>query len=288
MLRVVVVASVLHAVVGFARVPQNQQESLESRTGATVECGEKVTKKCLAQKVDAMEVQLNRFLIEGPQHEMQVLVEQLQSQAQTVEARVNTYMIEGPHYAMMYSMQEQITELQTQVQQILRALGSSDIAEAWHLKPRFTSREQLKAAVDEWIKDETAAEEVHGPIADWDTSGVDDMSACCYDTSKGCKDTCDGFFASVIFNGDLHSFNGIISGWDTSKVTNMYGTLAGAGAFNMPLDWDTSSVTAMEFTFQDAKSFDQPLEWDTSQVTDFTGMVNEPPIARLAPPRGAR
>ena len=95
MLRVVVVATVLHAATGFARVPQNQHESLESRTGATVECGEKVSKRCVAQKVDAMGVLLNRFMIEGPQ------------------------------YDKMDSIETRVSDLQTQVQQILRAVGSS-------------------------------------------------------------------------------------------------------------------------------------------------------------------
>ena len=76
--------------------PRNtEQESLETRTSGTsptVQCGEKVTKTCLAQKVDAMGAQLNTFLIEGP------------------------------HYDKMYSIEAQ---LQAQIQQIWRALGSS-------------------------------------------------------------------------------------------------------------------------------------------------------------------
>ena len=97
MLRVVVVTSVMHAVVGFAQVPRNTaQESLETRTsgtGPTVQCGEKVSKKCLAQKVDAM------------------------------EARVNTFMFEGPHYDRMYSIEAQ---LQAQIQQLLRPVGTAE------------------------------------------------------------------------------------------------------------------------------------------------------------------
>ena len=40
----------------------------------------------------------------------------------------------------------------------------------------FDSRPWLKAAVDAWIADPTAAEEEHGPISTWNTALVSDMT----------------------------------------------------------------------------------------------------------------
>jgi surface protein len=125
-----------------------------------------------------------------------------------------------------------------------------------HLATQFTSRNDLKQAVDAWDADQEyflhgtgthhGAEETHGHISGWDTSRVDDM---------------------LQLFSDKINFNGEIGGWDTSKVTNMEGTFNRALAFNKPLDWDTSKVTALTQTFLDALAFDQQLSWDTSSVT---------------------
>ena len=46
----------------------------------------------------------------------------------------------------------------------------------------------------------------------------------------------------MIFQGT--SFNGDISSWDTSNVTDMKGMFSGATAFNQDIgSWDTSNVT---------------------------------------------
>ena len=67
-------------------------------------------------------------------------------------------------------------------------------------------------------------------------------------------------------------FNGNISGWNTSSVTNMSTMFAGT-PFNQPLNnWDTSSVTNMEWMFA-ATPFNQTLNnWDTSSVRNMQGM----------------
>ena len=194
MLRIVVVTSVLHGVVGFTQVPRStEQESREtrmSRTSPTVpdRCTDKVTKTCLAKRVDAMEAQISTLMAE------------------------------------------------------VRELRARDA------KGTFTSRDQLKAAIDEWVEDKTAAEKAHGPITDWDTSGVKDMSE--------------------LFSG-MSTFNEAIGDWDTSQVTTLFDTFGFATAFNQPLDWDTSQVTTLQWTFYDAEAFNQPLAWDTSKVTNM-------------------
>ena len=69
------------------------------------------------------------------------------------------------------------------------------------------------------------------------------------------------------------AFNGEISGWDVSSVTDMDGMFTAASAFNQPLsDWDVSSVTDMGDMFRNS-AFNQPLsDWDVSSVTDMNAM----------------
>ena len=64
----------------------------------------------------------------------------------------------------------------------------------------FLSLDALKAAVDLYISDPQASDELYGPTSTWDTSRVTSMRE--------------------LFRGS-NDFNGDISGWDTSSVTNM-------------------------------------------------------------------
>jgi len=79
---------------------------------------------------------------------------------------------------------------------------------------------------------------------------------------------------------DATSFNGDISGWDTSSVTDMDGMFRNATSFIGDISgWDTSSVTDMRYMFDGASSFNRDISgWDTSSVTSmhrmFAGAVN--------------
>lgn len=77
----------------------------------------------------------------------------------------------------------------------------------------------------------------------------------------------DGTFYGSTFNGD-------ISGWDTSKVTSMVYTFGSTTAFNQPIgNWDTSSLTNMEYLFTYSSAFNQNIStWDTSKVTSIAGI----------------
>ena len=67
-----------------------------------------------------------------------------------------------------------------------------------------------------------------------------------------------------------------ISGWNTSRVTNMQQMFDNANAFNQPIgDWDVSSVTSMSSMFSNADSFNQDIgSWNTSSVTDMRQMFS--------------
>ena len=121
-------------------------------------------------------------------------------------------------------------------------------------EPIRFSDETLRVAVQEWQRDRGSAMVKYGPIADWDTSQVTDMSR---------------LFA------DATTFNEPLTRWDTSNVRSMSGMFGYASAFNQQLDhFDTSRVTQMSSMFYDASAFNQPLNnrWNTSNVVSMLEM----------------
>ena len=80
---------------------------------------------------------------------------------------------------------------------------------------------------------------------------------------------------SFMFN-NATSFNGNISTWDTSNVTTMRSMFNGASTFDGDISlWNTSAVTNMSFMFNNATSFNGNIStWDTSNVTTMRSMFN--------------
>lgn len=72
-------------------------------------------------------------------------------------------------------------------------------------------------------------------------------------------------------------FNQDISGWDTSRVTDMSGTFSFATSFNQNINsWDTSRVTDMSRMFEGATVYNQPLNnWNTANVINLESMFNK-------------
>ena len=70
------------------------------------------------------------------------------------------------------------------------------------------------------------------------------------------------------------SFDQDISGWDVSKVTTMASMFYKATSFNGDIsEWEVSKVTRMPGMFIDALAFDQDISgWDVSQVTTMQYM----------------
>ena len=102
----------------------------------------------------------------------------------------------------------------------------------------------------------------YGTMPDWDVSRVTKMVGI------------DDYTADFIGFGSKSSFNGDISGWDTSQVTTMESMFMEASAFNQNIgEWDTSQVINMEQMFYGASAFNQDISgWTGTAAT--TSQVN--------------
>ena len=74
-------------------------------------------------------------------------------------------------------------------------------------------------------------------------------------------------------------YNGDISSWDTSNVTDMSFMFRGEGYsladFNQDISsWDVSNVTSMRFMFSESKFNQDISSWNVSNVTDMVGMFS--------------
>ena len=113
-----------------------------------------------------------------------------------------------------------------------------------------TTKEELREIIAERINNE--GNEVD--LNDIDVSGITDMS--------------------YLFEG--LDFNGNISKWNVSKVTNMEGMFYGCRNFNQDIScWSVSKVILMYDMFYGCKKFDQDIsKWDVSNVTDMGYMFS--------------
>jgi len=114
----------------------------------------------------------------------------------------------------------------------------------------------LWEVVREWFRDKDAVECKWGPMEEWDTHQLTDMSAL--------------FCRRPTFQADL-------SKWDVRQVTNMSYMFCGATSFSSDLSkWNTSRVTTMSHMFCGATSFSSDLSnWNTGRVTNMTRMFEE-------------
>jgi surface protein len=81
-------------------------------------------------------------------------------------------------------------------------------------------------------------------------------------------------FATMFYRAP--AFNGPISNWDVSRVTNMDGMFIATDSFNQDLsNWDVSRVTNMTGMFH-ASRYNAPLNWGikTANVTDMSLMFH--------------
>ncbi|CAL6333299.1 unnamed protein product [Bathycoccus prasinos] len=123
-------------------------------------------------------------------------------------------------------------------------------------------------------------------IGEWDTSQVINRSRCFARHPRSTKIFLvawtkmvgyvwyDDYTADFIGFGSKSSFNGDISGWDTSQVTTMESMFMEASGFNQNIgEWDTSQVINMEQMFYRASAFNQDISgWTGTAAT--TSQVN--------------
>ncbi|GMI46065.1 hypothetical protein TrCOL_g2494, partial [Triparma columacea] len=101
-----------------------------------------------------------------------------------------------------------------------------------------TTKQELKDAINAHLSGTSEK----GPINNWDTSLITDMSKL-FCASYGWCDC--GSLCS-----EYEQFNEDISGWDTSQVTSMSLMFVYASNFNQDISgWDTSQVTSMSNMF---------------------------------------
>ena len=116
------------------------------------------------------------------------------------------------------------------------------------------SKKELKDLLKQLIKERGN----EGDFNDIDTSKITDMASL--------------FITMDIVN--MEEFNGDISGWNVSNVTDMYGMFYGCKSFNQDIsNWDVSKVTNMHYMFQECISFNQNISrWDVSNVKSNRNM----------------
>ena len=78
---------------------------------------------------------------------------------------------------------------------------------------------------------------------------------------------------SLMFNGAT-AFNGNITSWNVSSVTDMDDMFKNAQSFNQNISsWNVRNVTNMHSMFEGAESFNQDISgWDVSSVTNMSNM----------------
>ena len=168
-------------------------------------------------------------------------------------------------------LKEDITSLTSLKSYIKEQLVEESVIDS--LRP--TSKEELKKLIEQRIKEQ-------GPkcdLNDIDVSGVKDMSYLfTFENSKFNGDISQ-WDVSHVTNMDSmfirSKFNGDISKWDVSRVENMSAMFAHS-KFNKDISkWDVSSVNDMSFMFLDSPFKGDISKWDVSSVEDMSHMFKE-------------
>ena len=129
----------------------------------------------------------------------------------------------------------------------------------------YSCQPKTKDELQEIIKDRIDKEGPKCDLNDIDVSLIEDMT---------------GLFWESIFNGD-------ISKWDVSNVTNMARMFYDCELFNKDISsWDVSNVTNMKYMFYKCESFNQDISnWDVSNVTIQYGIFYNCPIKNEYKPK---
>ena len=130
-------------------------------------------------------------------------------------------------------------------------------------------------AIDDWFAD---ANSEYGPITQWCTGAVTDMSSA-FEGKTGFNEDISAWDTSSVVDMsqmfyDARGFNQNVSGWAVGGVTNMSQMFRKARDFDQDIGaWDTASVQDMSYLFYQAKAFNGDItSWDTSNVTTMSRM----------------
>ena len=142
------------------------------------------------------------------------------------------------------------------------------------LSPQPLTQSDFNAATWEVVNSPSTSVTKWGPIEDWDTSGVTTLKYA-FSTSRNeagnyvPRGSC--MTPDRYCNPSAATFNGDISKWITSSVTDMGWTFNGAAKFNGDISkWITTSVKSLRSTFNNAAAFNSDIStWITSPVTDM-------------------
>jgi surface protein len=145
-------------------------------------------------------------------------------------------------------------------------IGSWDVSKVTNMSSMFSSASNFNQPIGSWDVSKVtnmpsmfgSASNFNQDIGSWNVSGVTNMLGM--------------FYLSTNFNnGNSPS----ISGWTTSKVTNM-SLMFASTLFNQPIgSWDVSKVTNMQQMFLSATNFNQDIgSWNVSGVTNMSSMLD--------------
>lgn len=134
----------------------------------------------------------------------------------------------------------------------------------------------IKSAVRAHDSPEVIAQ--YGPIEEWNTSKVTDMSKLflrnrTFNRDISGWDVSNVSDMSLMFSG-ASSFNQPIGRWNMRNVQSIASMFSGATAFNQPLSgWMFDNLESMQLLFSNATSFNQNISsWDVSRVEDMSGV----------------
>ncbi len=119
----------------------------------------------------------------------------------------------------------------------------------------------IRDAAKLWMQNKDQATLIFGPINEWRTELITDMSFTFADEANH-------------VNAPLNTFNDNIDEWDVSNVVLMTGMLQGCVYFNQPLNkWNIRKVVDVSNMFRHCHTFNQPLDnWDTTSFLCMNGM----------------
>jgi hypothetical protein len=138
-----------------------------------------------------------------------------------------------------------------------------------HLSP--ITQQNISIAVDLWFSNQATTVLTYGPISEWDTSAVTDMSGLFANKSI--------VLTSLNIGEEFFTFNNI-SQWNTSKVTNMDNMFLNAHVLDQDLSlWPVFLIPSIPINFADGSSTITNFpNWGNSMTTIKWSTFSDSPL----------